>query len=287
METNVKIVYTMFESDKIPDDWVSNLKAAHKVIVPSTWCRDVFAKAGIEAQVIPLGYDNRTFKYIKRPIKRKVRKDFVFLHYNAFNIRKGFPEVFAAFKKAFRHDEPVRLMLKTALDQPPIPILPAQYPNIDVICGSVSEQKLYQIIKEADCFVFPSRGEGFGMTPLECMATGLPVIVPNAHGISEYFNDEYMYEVKVKGTCPALYTRFKGQDVGKMVVCDIDDLAAQMRYIYEHQEEAAEVGRKASEYVQQYTFERTAKSLKAVVDEFLSKPLPPPRIINYLPLKQI
>lgn len=85
--------------------------------------------------------------------------------------------------------------------------------------------------------VYPSRGEGFGITPLEAMATGLPAIVPNAHGITEYFNAGYMLEVKVAEKCPGLYHSFKGQDVGEMVICDVNDLRQQMRFAYNHQQQ--------------------------------------------------
>ena len=38
--------------------------------------------------------------------------------------------------------------------------------------------------------------------------------------------------------------RYKNQDVGEMYVNDVDDLRKQMRYVYEHQDEALEKGEK-------------------------------------------
>lgn len=289
LEPAYKIIFTMFESDKIPDDWLSYLKAAHKVLVPSRWCQQVFKKAGIESEVVPLGYDDKSYRFIKRENKREARKDFVFLHYNAFNIRKGFLEVFKAFNKAFQKDEPVKLIFKTTVDRPfqRFPINYEHYPNIKVVEGKMNEVEMHKLMAESDCFVFPSRGEGFGLTPLEAMATGMPAIVPNAHGITEYFDSRYMYEAKVGETCPAIYSKYKGQDVGKMVICDVDQLAAQMRYVYEHQEEALEKGKLASEYVKQWTFANTAKQLKSIFEEVKSKPLPPAPVIDALPLKVV
>ncbi|MGP4060975.1 glycosyltransferase family 4 protein [Halobacillus sp. H74] len=43
-----------------------------------------------------------------------------------------------------------------------------------------------QLCKAADIFVFPSRREGLGMAALEAMATGLPLITSNVHGIVDY-----------------------------------------------------------------------------------------------------
>lgn len=269
LEAPYRIIYTMFESTKIPDDWFEYLMAADKVLVPSKYCQDVFAKAGVVTEVVPLGFDDETFKFKKRVNKRKARKDFVFLHYNAFNLRKGFLEVFKAFVKAFPpgDHEPVKMIFKTTLPESRLPITKEEYPNIDIQLGKVSDKELAKLCHDSDCFVFPSRGEGFGMTPLEAMATGLPTIVPNAHGISEYFNSDYMYEVKVAEECPAIYSKYKGIDVGKMVICDIDDLAKQMRYIYDHQDEALDRGKAASEYVQGYTFKKTAHKLKTIFEQ--------------------
>jgi len=271
IEAPYRIIYTMFESTKIPADWGEYLKVADLVIVPSKWCQQVFAEAGIKTMVVPLGYDSNIFKFMFRENKRKEKKPFVFLHYNAFNARKGFMELFRAFTKAFDKTEPVKLILKTTLEHIPLPITGAEYPNIEIILGKSNEADLLKIIQQSDCFVFPSRGEGFGLTPLEAMATGMPAIVPNAHGITEYFDANYMYEVKIKETCPALYSRYKNQDVGQMVVCDIDDLAQKMRYIYEHQEEAMALGEKASEYVKAWTFEKTAHILRDIVNGAIQK----------------
>lgn len=287
LETPYRIIYTMFESTKIPDDWHDYLEMANEVWVPSKWCQSVFAQSGIKTKVIPLGYNDRIFTYKERINKRKNRQTFTFLHYNAFNARKGFLELINAFTQEFEKDEPVKLLLKTTLNQSPLPLPKSQYPNIDIVYGKISDKELLEMLYASDCFVFPSRGEGFGMTPLEAMATGMSAIVPNAHGITEYFNPEYMYEVKVEEECPALYSKYKNQDVGKMFKCSVSDLRKQMRYVYEHQDECIEIGQKASEYVKQWTFKKTAEIIKKEFEDILLKPIPEVKINNILPLEMV
>lgn len=51
--------------------------------------------------------------------------------------------------------------------------------------GFVEEQELPYIYIGAECFVFPSIYEGFGMPPLEAMASGVPVIVSDSSSLPE------------------------------------------------------------------------------------------------------
>lgn len=287
IEAPYRIIYTMFESDKIPDDWTDYLKAADEVWVPSHWCQNVFERAGIKTTVMPLGYNEGAYTLVERTPAVKSRRDFTFLHYNAFNIRKGFTEVFKAFVEEFDKTEPVKLILKTTQNQSPLPITRSEYPNIECIYGKIEDSELFNIMKRSDCFVFPSRGEGFGMDPLECMATGMPAIVPNAHGISEYFHPDYMYEVKVKEKCPALYSRYKGENVGEMVICDVADLRKKMRWCYEHQDEVILMGQRAAKYAADWTIAKAAAKIKVRLDEIMLMPLAKRKLQNVLTLEEV
>jgi len=287
IEAPFRVIFTMFESDKIPDDWIDYLRAADEVWVPTHWCQGVFERAGIKPLVMQLGYNENVYTYHERTPATKSRRDFVFLHYNAFNIRKGFTEVWKAFTAEFEKTEPVKLILKTTQSQSPLPITKGEYPNVECIFGKIPDNEMFDLMKRSDCLVFPSRGEGFGIDPLECMATGMPVIVPNAHGIMEYFNPDFMYEVKVKEKCPALYARYKGIDVGEMVVCDVDDLRKKMRWIYEHQDEALDMGKRASKFVEDWTFAKAAAKIKARIDEIMLTPVKKKKLLNILTLEEV
>jgi glycosyltransferase involved in cell wall biosynthesis len=55
--------------------------------------------------------------------------------------------------------------------------------------GFVSDQTLAALYRLADAFVFPSLYEGFGLPPLEAMASGCPVIVSNVSSLPEVVGD--------------------------------------------------------------------------------------------------
>jgi len=62
------------------------------------------------------------------------------------------------------------------------------FKNVDVRIplGSLGEEELYQLIKQAELFVFPSRLEAFGVPPLEAMALGKVVVHANAPAYNEF-----------------------------------------------------------------------------------------------------
>ncbi len=53
------------------------------------------------------------------------------------------------------------------------------------LLGYVSEDELPHLYRGADLFVFPSLYEGFGMPPLEALASGIPVLASNRGSLPE------------------------------------------------------------------------------------------------------
>jgi glycosyltransferase involved in cell wall biosynthesis len=66
-----------------------------------------------------------------------------------------------------------------------------KYKLADQVCflGSVPNQELAYLYNAARVFALPSFYEGFGLTPLEAMATGTPVVVSNVSSLPEVVGD--------------------------------------------------------------------------------------------------
>ena len=68
----------------------------------------------------------------------------------------------------------------------------ASWSDLVVCLGTVREECLIALYREAAALVYPSRYEGFGLPVLEAMACGAPVIASRAASIPEVLGDAGM-----------------------------------------------------------------------------------------------
>jgi glycosyltransferase involved in cell wall biosynthesis len=65
-------------------------------------------------------------------------------------------------------------------------------PNVRLL-GRVSDDDLAQLLREARCFLFPTRMEGFGLPAVEAMAWGCPLVVSPVASLPEVCGDAALY----------------------------------------------------------------------------------------------
>jgi phosphatidylinositol alpha 1,6-mannosyltransferase len=78
------------------------------------------------------------------------------------------------------------------------------FPKNTIFTGYKKGKELAEIYASSDIFVFPSPTETFGNVVLEAMASGLPVIVPNAGGVKDIVQDGINGLVFNAGDCTEL-----------------------------------------------------------------------------------
>lgn len=272
----LRVGYTMFETDVLPDGfnewtgaWPTPAEAINRqldlLLVPCTHNVGMFRDNGvtIPIEVAPNGVEQRQFSYVERP----KRETFTFLIMGTLTLRKNPGNVIQAFAQLFADKPDAKLVIKTQsgthghleFDK---------MGNIQIIDELADEKAMKRLMYEADCFVFPSRGEGFGLPPLEAMATGLPTIIADNTGMKDYADDRYNYTVKFGQKTPALrYPKTWGY-VGSWYESDFDDLKAKMLYVYEHQDEARAVGKAAAEWVKnEWSYDKAAQKLIAAIEK--------------------
>lgn len=259
-----RILYTMFEADRWPKDWVRVCDTANQVWVPSGFCRETLVDSGCKAPVyvVPLGIDPDQY-YPGDPFVEK-EGVFTFGYAGAWQMRKGTDLLIKAFREEFGGSDDVRLCIKAWN------MLSSQIPNdsrIIVEDGIWSVADMRKFYQSLDLFVMPTRGEGFGLTPLEAMACGCPVAVTDWGGCKDYLGDHALrIAVDRLESCNG----YHGSE-GSWARPSVHSIRYCMRWAYENRKQCAELGAKGLHYVLnnwQYsvTADRIAALLKDTVN---------------------
>jgi glycosyltransferase involved in cell wall biosynthesis len=241
------IAITPFETTQVPPTWVPRFNAMDAVLVPCVQNIQMMQDSGVKVPVdlIHWGVDKGKF----HPVERKAGRPFTFGHMGALSKRKGTDILVRAFQAAFPKDPNVRLMCKTSNRDYPFMVF--NEPRIKVKVGPTSRQELMDdFFSEIDCFVFPTKGEGFGLTPLEAMATGVPAIVTGWSGPVEYMKDEVGWSLDYSmGPAVEFEEHTYKEPCGDWAIPSFDHLVETLRWAYEHPHEVRQKGIAAAEYV--------------------------------------
>lgn len=266
-----KIGFTMFETDKLPeaavwagkDGVAASCNVLDALFVPCQHNVELFRKSGVTVPiyVVHLGVNPDLYPFFERP---RNRKPFTFLELGTLTIRKNPGYVLSAFLSLFSDSKDVKLLLKTQSGT--LGHLELPFKNVEIIDRYSTIDENLQHYKDADCFVLPSRGEGFGLPPLEAMATGMPVIIAKNTGLLEFADERYVYTIRSAGKQKAWRYPTEWGDVGNWYESSFSDLKKKMLYVYTHREEAYEKGIVASWWVRDnFTFDKTAKRIVELI----------------------
>jgi glycosyltransferase involved in cell wall biosynthesis len=184
------------------------LPATQRIIAISHSARDeVAAEFGInhdEIAVVHLGVEPAVFSQVgddDNEIARKLALDTPYF----FSIATDFPHknlanlvaAYAALRDRWHDDHPPLLVLAghTSSSRTGFyPVLESRaMPDGVAFLGPVSRDQLRVLYQRALALVFPSLYEGFGLTPLEAMAAGTPVIAMPISAVPEVCGDAVLY----------------------------------------------------------------------------------------------
>lgn len=249
--------YAMYETTQIPDGWHKKINTnCERLLVPCEHNADVFRKGGVKIpiHVIHGGCDPAQFDILP---KRPDNRPYTFLALGDAGSRKGSDIVWQAFWEAFSDQDDVRLLIKSR-------------PNYGYKMGVNSDPRvtiwhenvdsMASVYAQADCFVFPTCGEGWGLPPREAALCGLPVITTRWAGTAEGVEhwaiplEDYMIQPSPLG--------------GEWVKPLVDEVAMHMRWCYDNREKAREKGLKSAEWLRNnQTWAHAAKQLTELLQE--------------------
>jgi glycosyltransferase involved in cell wall biosynthesis len=255
--------FTMNEATRLPEEFVVLARTyAEAIIVPCAHCAEVFRReTGHPVFVVPLGVDGGAYPLLERGERDQ---PYTFLWSGVPGVRKGWDVAYRAFRQAFGNRCDVQLVLH--FRDLPRGMQGCTDSNVVVLSGAVTQYRWMQLLHEADCFVFPARGEGWGLPPREAAATGLPVIATRWGGLDENLN-EWAYGISVARMVPASFGPWEQGEIGEWAEPDADHLVELMRWCEEHRKETALTGRHASAWVHEHlTWEQTARGILDVME---------------------
>lgn len=256
-----------WETTLIPASWVGKINQFDALFVPCRKNIANFRDSGIRIpiELIRWGVDPSKFHYIQRP----ERSTFTFGTMGALSIRKGTDILISAFREEFPTEKDVKLICKTSFNNYPFSVKDSR---IEVQMMQVTNKELMDnFFSKIDCFVFPTRGEGWGMTPMEAMATGVPAIVTGWSGPLEYAdkNDTFLIDHTMVPAIEFSKTVYK-ENCGNWAEPSKEHLKKLMRYAYENRQEIKEKGEKASERIlREFSWQESIKVFHSALDKHL------------------
>ena len=116
------------------------------------------------------------------------------IYVGQFDPRKNMDALFAAFARAAARDDALRLVIVGTLGKlAPLMRAALERSRLDpakvVITGSVDDRMLAALYAGAECLLHPAYFEGFGLTALEALACGTPVVAYRAGAVAEVVAD--------------------------------------------------------------------------------------------------
>lgn len=256
----INFVFTMFEGTTIPDIYLEKLNEADYLIAPSSWVKELFDNYFPENKsfIVPHGIEN-IFTYKKRKLPNTAIKPFRFLWLSAPNPRKGWEEmVYLWDKGGFIENPNVELYVKTTkgdgIDK---------RGNVIFDGRNISDREIVKLYHSSHCYMFPTRGEGFGLTLAEAMRTGLPCISTQYSGLIDFFDSSVGYSIGYElGDGLVKFPGDQNEIETKIAFPRVDEIFEAMLKVLNNYDEALELGRKASKRIStKFTWQRSAEIL--------------------------
>jgi D-inositol-3-phosphate glycosyltransferase len=184
---------------------------------------------GLDIPVIPHGVNSDTFKILdKNSCKEELglHNLFVYGSVNRNIWRKNIPALLQAFSivkdkyqdsvlflvtgvndeagsDLIKYARMLNLSISNDITKIPDVLIHPKYGNL---IENLTREELVKSYNAMDCFVSTSMGEGFGLTQLEALSCGIPVILPNNSSNQEFANERgWLYDsAKYKNGFPVL-----------------------------------------------------------------------------------
>lgn len=259
------ILWTMYESTQMPDQYVSLLNRCEHVITPCKWNTTHFKANGVVRPIstIPLGYDPLIFAP-SQPPQRGPLVIAVAGRTRHCAKRKNVDGAIDAFLKAFPPGvDDVRLHVKLHPDDK---IADVKDERIKVVREHYEPYQVAQWLAACHVFLTLSRAEGYGLWPLQALACGRPVIGCRHSGQADFLTADNAFIVphrEVDAQSGESNVTYMGQWAEPAMMSAVKIL----QNIHANRKQVPKItSADCAESIKHLTWESSAKKLMAVLD---------------------
>ena len=281
VDASYNIAYSMFETNVIPDSWITFYNEFDEIWVPSTFCEKAFDRKSLKCtvKVIPFGINTDLYKNIEK----KKNDIFTFLSVGTWIDRKGWDILINAYTSEFVGNYKVRLCIKTDECCKTKEEMIKDYlttnnsvnmPRILHNTSKLDEDMMIRIYSEADCYISTSRGEAFGVPFLESLACGIPTIAGDFGGQIDFLNESCSWFI------PITTLKHMSERLCKINAAyknlwfaepQINDVRKIMRHVYENRKELNEKSTNCKNIASKWSWENSSKIAENRLNEIWRK----------------
>lgn len=172
-----RVSFTMWETDVLPGSFVRWLGKYDQILVPCEHNVELFSRYHGDVRMVPLGVDNKFWSGYETP-----DGPFRFLAGGSLWFRKGLDLVVKAFHMLGIPNTELHIKAAPhARDTPDV-----KDPRIVMHRNWMGADEQRDWFRTGHVFIAASRGEGFGLMPLQAISMGLPTIVSDSTGQKQF-----------------------------------------------------------------------------------------------------
>jgi glycosyltransferase involved in cell wall biosynthesis len=212
--------------------WVDKLNLMDEVWVSSIFSMQSLLLSGVTTniKIIPEPYNLETIQSKKDVFFEysNDKKPFIFYTSGQYSEKKNIKSILLAYLLEFDKSDNVKLFVKTydyrknndeleniiKYDTSVIKNIirknSQNYPDIDILCGYLSNNDMIRLHQSSDCYINAARGDGFGACAIEAALCDSLIINTKNIGSSTYFNNTnalMIDSVEVPVLCSNSYTK--------------------------------------------------------------------------------
>jgi glycosyltransferase involved in cell wall biosynthesis len=190
---------------------------------------------------------------LKKILKKYgIKKDFL-IYLGQWRVHKNLPRLIEGFAEAVKNDLQAQLVIVGRQDRGTSDLwkLSKRLALAEeiIFTGFVPDEELPYLYQAATAYAFPSLSEGFGLPPLEAMASGIPVISSNVSCMPEILGEAALY-----------FNPYDPSDIAKAIKKIMSNSKLREKMI-----------KKGFQQVKKYSWEKMARETLSVYSELVDQ----------------